>query len=497
MKILNSAQTHELDSLTMAAQGITSLQLMERASQIVTGQILEIVPSHAGRRFLVFCGGGNNGGDGMAIARMLHNRGADVECYALKCFGRYSPDYTANYNRNVSAGIARDITSAADFPIISESDIVIDAIFGSGLSRPIQGLAADTVKYINVSAAMVISVDTPSGLPDSGIPANGDSVIRARYTVAIQSPFVSMMLADCQDYVGELRIVDVQLDEASIGSMETPYNITTLAEIRKMYKPRAKFSHKGTFGHALIVAGSYGKGGAAVLCARACHRAGAGLVTAHIPRSLMDIMQTASPETMVDADADSMMVTALGDISKYKAVGIGPGIGTQRPAAEMLMSLMASSRRPLVLDADALNILSEYGDWSGIVSADTIITPHPKEFERLFGKTANSLERMELARAKSAELNIIIVLKGAHTAVCHRGKVYFNNTGNPSMATAGSGDVLTGIITALLSQGYAPLQAALMGVWVHGMSADMVDVPQGLIASDIIEHLPAVFGEIA
>lgn len=490
MKIINSAKTHELDSITIERQGITSLDLMERASGCLTAQIMDLVPDYAERRFLIFCGGGNNGGDGLAIGRMLNVRGASVECMALKCFSRYSADYQANYNRIASSGLVKDLYSAEDFPEIHAGDVVVDAIFGSGLSRPIQGLSAETVKYINASPAMVIAVDTPSGLPDNTLPAAGSAVVEADVTLAIQAPFLSMLMPESQDFVGRLRIVDIGLDGPAMQAMDTPYSLSTMEDIRSIYRPRRKFSHKGTFGHALIVAGSYGKGGAAVLCARACHRAGAGLVTAHIPASLMDIMQISSPETMVDADNDSRMVTELGDISKYQAVGAGPGLGTGRATADMIRKLVLSAAQPMVLDADALNIIAADGTLMESLPADTIITPHPKEFERLFGKTDNALSRLELARAKSEELGIIIVLKGAYTAVCRRGRVCFNDTGNPSMATAGSGDVLTGIIAALLAQRYEPMKAALMGVWIHGLSADIRNVPQGLTAGDIVEGLP-------
>lgn len=495
MRILDSAMMHRLDALTIDREGITSLLLMERAAERLTEHIIDIVPDYAQRHFVVFCGGGNNGGDGFAIARMLHARGAVVDCYALKCFKNYSDDNLANYNRLKPLGILHDVNSASDFPEIRQGDVLIDAILGSGLTRPISGLVADLVKIVNIAPETTISIDTPSGLADYGIAKMDDvSEIYADYTLTIETPFVSMLMPENQDCVGELRIVNIGLFNMEREFLESPYYYIYDSEMADIYMPRKTFSHKGTFGHSLIVAGSRGKAGAAVLCAKACHRAGAGLVTAHIPDGLLDIMQISSPETMVDADEAPSLVSGVGAVDKYSAVGIGPGLGTHEATVQMLRDLLPRVEKNLVLDADALNIIAAHPDMLDIIPKNTIITPHPKEFERLFGKTENSLERMELARKMAAKYSIIIVLKGAHTAVCGSdGRVHFNNTGNPSMATAGCGDALTGIITALLSQGYSPRNAAVMGVWAHGKAADMLDVPQGLIAGDIIGQLPQVF----
>lgn len=490
---------HQLDASTIKKEGITSLLLMERAAERITEHIADIVADIQQKHFVIFCGGGNNGGDGFAIARMLHGRGANVDCYAIKSFKHYSDDNLSNYNRIKPIGILHDINSDSDIPAIQGSDIVVDAILGSGLSRPISGFVADIVRAINISSAFTISIDIPSGLSDYGIASMNDvSEVYADCTLTIGTPFVSLMLPENQDCVGDFRIVDIGLSGMEGDDFITPYFYVTDSEVAEYYIPRKKFSHKGTFGHTLLVSGSKGKAGAAILCARACHRAGAGLVSAHVPSALLDIMQTASPETMVDVDSNCSIVSLVDGLDKYKAVAAGPGLGTDSITAAMLESLLGAVERNLVLDADALNIMAANPAMLDMVPRDAILTPHPKEFERLFGNTANSLERIELARKMAARYNIIIVLKGAHTAVCcSDGSVYFNSTGNPSMATAGSGDVLTGIIAALLSQGYRPRLAAIMGVWLHGKAADIVDVPQGLLASDIIGNLPAAFKIIA
>jgi len=498
MLILDSAQTHAVDTIAIEREGIKSISLMERAAQRLTERICEIFPNVENLSFMIFCGGGNNGGDGLAIARMLHSRGANVDCYELRCFSRYSSDNIANYNRLIPIGILHNISGADDFPKIDDGVVVIDCIFGSGLSRAITGLAAQLIQHINSSHATVVAIDVPSGLSHDNIPdTQTDAVVRAHYTLAIQSPFVSMLLPCNDNIVGHLSIVDIGL-EPYFSTQKSLLHYLTLQDACGMYMPRRKFSHKGTFGHALIVAGSHGKGGAAVLCARACHRAGAGLVTAHIPSSLIDIMQISSPETMVSADCDGTCISQLPNLSPFRTVGVGPGIGKAPDTVAMLRALLNGFDRPMVLDADALNIIADNPDMLDLIPKNSIITPHPKEFERLFGKTANSMERLKLAMASATRLGIYIVLKGANTAICcPDGQVFFNSTGNPSMATAGSGDVLAGIITALLSQNYSPLHAALLGVFAHGLSADIVNVPQGLVASDIIGNLPEAFRMIS
>ena len=464
MKILNSKKMHELDALTMERQGLSPSELMERASEKLTAEIVKIVPVES--RIKIFCGSGNNGGDGLCIARMLYNQGYDyVTVYKVK-----------------------DFAAEDDFPEISPDDIVVDAVFGTGLNREITGLLAKLVEKINISGARVIAVDIPSGLSDFAVLPQ--TVIKADTTLKIHTPAVSMLLPENEDIVGELKIVGIGLESAE--NFDSPYNFLTQGEVKKMLKPRKKFSHKGTFGHSLLIAGEYLKGGAAVLCARACHRAGAGLVTVHTDEKLVNILQTATPETMLSVGENL-------DLEKFTVVGIGPGIG-QSCAAEELVKKVLSSGRPAVFDADALNIIAAKKLHS-LVPENSVLTPHVKEFERLFGKTANAFERLELLRQKASDLKCVIVLKGAYSQIATPdGEVFFNSTGNPGMATAGSGDVLTGIITGLLSQKYNSVDAAKIGVFVHGLSGDLAAEKkgcQGLIASDIIEMIPFALKKIA
>ena len=451
MKILTSRQMHTLDEITMKAQNISSEELMERASQCLTAEIVKVVPTD--KHIKIFCGPGNNGGDGSCIARMLYNNGYD----------------------SVQTFTAKDA-----IPEISDGDVVIDALFGTGLNRKISGVYAEIVERINSSKAKVISIDIPSGLSDFSV--KPETAIKADLTLKIHSPSVSMLLPENEDIVGSFKIVGIGLEND--GVFETPYHFLTESDVRKIIKPRKKFAHKGVFGHSLLVAGAYLKGGAAVLASRACHRAGTGLLTTHVPESLVDILQISSPETMLSTGK-------LSETEKYSAVGIGPGIGQSDEAAENVRKVI--STRPAVLDADALNIVSAR-NFHSLIQKNSVLTPHVKEFERLFGKTSDSFERLQLLRSKAGELQSVIILKGAHTQIAMPdGSVFFNTTGNPGMAAAGSGDVLTGIITALLSQKYSAQEAALLGVYVHGLAGDLAAEQKGfcgLTAGDIVETIP-------
>jgi len=470
----------EFDAAIINRECITTQQLIDRAAQNLSARIMQKFPDTE-RRFMIFCGGGNNGGDGLAIGRILYAKGYDVETLEIK--------------------------SNFEMPQFKASDIIVDAIFGSGLNRPIEGFAAEVVNAINNSGCYVISIDIPSGLKDDAIANDADgAVVKADLTLTIQSPFLSLMMPENYDYVGDFEIVPLAVDDSETVNFDTNYHYTTLADAKKMLRPRGKFSHKGTFGHTLIMAGSKGKAGAAVLCAKACHRAGSGLVTEWIPTSVANILQVASPETMVETMLKKHYAAESLPLDKISAIAIGPGLGTADFVFDKIVDLLGATRQlhflPIVLDADALNVAALHPAIYRYLSAGkTIFTPHPKEFERLFGKTGNSIERLALLSQMAQEHNIIIVLKGAHTAVAAPdGSIYFNSTGNPGMATAGSGDVLTGVITALLSQKYSPLDAARLGVFVHGLAGDIVAErigTQGVIASDIIEALPLAMKKIA
>ncbi len=508
MKILSSKLMHEFDRVIMECDGITSYQLMERAAQNIAQRIMQRFPD-ASRRFVVFSGCGNNGGDGLAVGRILYTHGYSVECYLLES-EKYSEDCSLNAEKVNRMSILHTISNVEDLPKIYSGGIVIDALFGSGLNREIVGVAYSVVRAINYSGAFVISIDIPSGLGDDSIARGVDDsnmvddavgIVKADWTLTIESPSLSLLMPENGDYVGDFEIVPLATDNSCALYLDSPYFYTELDFVQSKLRRRKKFSHKGTYGHTLLVTGSKGKAGAAVLCSRACHRAGSGLVTACVPSSLVDILQISTPETMVVPSADEDVIAGVPSIEKYSAIGIGPGIGTDDRTAEALKMLLTTATQPLVLDADALNILAAHPDMMAMLPKNTILTPHPKEFERMFGRAENSVERLSLLAAKAKELGVVIVLKGAHTAVADRfGYVDFNSTGNPGMATAGSGDVLTGIVAALLSQKYAPKEAAVLGVYIHGLAGDIVAERlgvQGVIASDMVGALPLAVKKIA
>ena len=496
MKILSAEQMRKTDAATIEALKITSEDLMEHAGDCLTQKILRLIDYKSSVK--IFCGAGNNGGDGLVIARFLFHSGHNVDCYYIKS-EKYSADFCSNFKKleRCCKEIIHQIDSTNSFPKIDPTDIVIDALFGSGLNRKIEGTIADLIKHINNSKAQIIAIDTPSGLSDYAIPDENDAVICATRTLTIQSPFVSMLLPENYRYTGDIDIINIGLSKEFINQLDTPFSTYGENEARYTLPNRPKFAHKGTFGHSLIIAGAYCKTGAAILCSKACHRTGTGLLTVHIPQKCIDIMQTASPETMVSADKGLDIIESAPDIEKYSAIGIGPGIGTHPKTAEALHATIKKAKDkqlPLVLDADALNIIGNNKQWLNDLPTDTILTPHIKEFDRVFGESKNNLERIEKICQNTKHYSIIIVLKGAYTAVgLPDGTISFNTSGNPAMATAGSGDVLTGIITALLAQKLTPKDAARYGVYIHGAAGDIAAKnigTCGITAQDIINYIP-------
>lgn len=494
MKILNCRQIKSADEFTIQHEPILSIDLMERASHKMVETFTNDYQSTSWVKH-IFCGNGNNGGDGLAIARMLQQDGHPVKVYLFH--GERSADNQTNLERLIHTGAVEIdyISEVCQLPTFQHSDVVIDAMYGYGLNKPLIGLQADVVKYLNQSSAIRISIDTPSGLfcdqHSEGVIFEADRV----YT--FQFPKLAFLLPENGKFVKRFKILDIRLSHEFVQQLPVHHFFLEKKDIQQRYQPRNKFSHKGSFGHSFIIAGSYGKMGAALLASKACLRSGAGLVTAHIPGKAYDIFQTGLPEAMCMTDTYDYFWTNQLDISGYDAVGIGPGIGTSRDTAKALKKTLQSSTKPVVLDADAINILALNDPLWSSIPQHSILTPHPGEFKRLAGEWKNDFERLELQRRISALRKVIIVLKGAHTSITDtEGNVYFNSTGNSGMSTAGSGDVLTGIITGLLSQGYSPEDAALMGVYLHGLSGNYAlddASKESLIASDIIENIGKAF----
>jgi len=378
---------------------------------------------------------------------------------------------------------------------------VIDALFGSGLSRSLDGLVKDLVKLINVSKAEVVAMDIPSGLfgEDNSL-NNLDNCIHADYTLSFQFPKLSFLFPECNECVGDWVVLPIGLHPDVVEELWSPYQLVDRTYIRSLLKMRTRFSHKGTYGHGLLISGSYGKMGAAILASKAGLRSGIGLLSTHIPRLGYDIMQTAVPESMVSIDRSDIIFTEYPDLENFDAIAIGPGIDTKCNSCRALEELLEECDKPLVLDADALNIIGANQELKNILPKGTILTPHMKEFERLLGVSMSAFERNEKQRVFSTEQSVVMVLKGAFSAITdENGRCYFNPTGNPGMATAGSGDVLTGIILSLLAQAYSPIHAALIGVYVHGLAGDLAAEEVGeeaLIASDIVKFLPQAWRKI-
>lgn len=496
MKIFTAEQIRQLDAYTIRHEPITSIGLMERAALTFTYWFIEQFPG-VGNPVCIFCGPGNNGGDGLAVARMLHHRFYNVAVYRCHIGSGTSEDFEINLGRLPGHGAipVHDIEKDGPLPELPQDAIIIDGIFGSGLNRPVEGYWGSLLEHLNRQAAIRVAIDIPSGL-FADQPTTGQC-LNAHYTFSFELPKLAFFFPENEERVGDWRVQSIGLHPQAIQEMSTPYHFVNEAFIKPLLRRRRKYGHKGSFGHALLIMGSYGKMGAAVLASRACLRSGAGLVSAHIPRCGYEILQIAVPEAMVNIDRHQEMFSKPPRLDGYAAIGLGCGLGQKKAARKALLEVLKQAGQPLVIDADALNILGKEQEWQQYIPKGSILTPHPKEFERLFGKTANGFERNVLQRTKARELGVHILLKGAHSCLAAPdGSCYFNSTGNPGMATAGSGDVLTGIITGILAQGYEPLQAALLGMYLHGLAGDIAAGEMGqeaMMAGDITGRLGKAF----
>ena len=500
MKILTSTQIRELDKYTIEHEPIKSIDLMERAAKALTKAITEIWSTDMG--VVVFAGPGNNGGDALAVARMMAEQGYTVRAYLFNVSNKLSTDCLINKERMVQCKTARsftEVTEEFDPPQLTANTLVIDGLFGSGLNKPLSGGFASLVKYINQSEAMVASIDVPSGLmtEDNSFNARAN-IIQANYTFTLQQKKLSFFFAENQQYLGKVKELDIRLSKEGLDKIDAQFATNEEYSVRQLMTPRNDFWHKGTAGSALLVAGSYGMAGAAVLAARACLRSGVGKVTVRVPSRNNDIMQISVPEAIVSCDPDDCLFTEAVSSDDFHAMGIGPGLGTEETTAIALISQIRRTQAPIVIDADGLNILASHRAWLQQLPKGTILTPHPAEFERLAGcRYTDSYERLAKAVEMAKSLQVYIILKGHYSALCMPdGKVELNTTGNAGMATAGSGDVLTGIITALLARGYSQRNACSIAMYLHGLAGDIAAQEKGMesvVASDIINSLPKAF----
>lgn len=495
LKILSTKQIKELDTYTIEHEPIPSIDLMERACRAFVIWFAEKFDN--ANKIGIVCGTGNNGGDGLGVARLLQEWGYSVTVWIVRGSVSESPDFASNLNRLSGKVEIIEITSPGE-NLFSGQDILIDAIFGSGLSRPVEGIYAHTIESINQTEAIRIAIDIPSGLM-ADTHSTG-AIVKAHYTLSFQLPKLAFLMPENYKYVGEWALVDIGLKKDFIREATSQYFLIRLKDVKKIKRPRLKFHHKGNYGRAMLISGSNGKMGAAVLAARAAMRSGLGLLTIHSPKCGYYILQTSIPEAMVSVDEHNDFFSTLPEIETMDTIGIGPGIGTKEETAKAFGQLLDRYRKPIVIDADALNLLSTYTHLLLSLPPDCILTPHPKEFERLVGPWGNDFERLEKLKTLAKDLKAVIVLKGANSSIASpEGNVYFNSTGNPGMATGGSGDVLTGILTGILAQGYSPLETAIFGTYLHGLSGDCAAIDKGmdsLIASDLVDYLPDAFKRI-
>jgi ADP-dependent NAD(P)H-hydrate dehydratase / NAD(P)H-hydrate epimerase len=499
MKIFPAELVKAIDQYTIANEPIASIDLMERAAMAVAAKIVELFPANP--ELAVFAGSGNNGGDGLAVARLLAQQGYRVQAYFIQTTPTTTPDTAINLSRLApSEHLAIEtLTPEAVIPYITPETMVVDALFGSGVSRPLDGFNKHMVEFINDSGCPIISIDLPSGLMAEDNSGNEpDGIIRADYTITLELPKLALLLPENDQYVGELSIVPIGLHPKALDGFPSSMHFVTNEMAAKMLYKRRKFAHKGTFGHCYLIAGSQKMLGASILSSRACMKTGTGLLTTHIPAGLQAALNIAAPEVIIDLDSSPEYFSTYSSITSFDAIGVGPGLGANATTVATLAQLLADARRmPMVIDADGLNAIAYNKELLKVLPKFAILTPHPKEFERLAGSWNNDLEKLQLLNRFAKEHSAYIVLKGAHTTVASPdGRLWFASVGNPGMATAGSGDVLTGIILSLLGQGYSPEEASILGVHLHGLAGDIAareESQEALIASSIVGCIGKAF----
>ncbi|MFM8805961.1 MAG: NAD(P)H-hydrate dehydratase [Sphingomonadales bacterium] len=497
MKIFSAEQIKAWDEYTMREEPISSEQLMERAAGRCFAWIVAQFPNQSS--FTICCGKGNNGGDGLVIARLLAQQGKTISVYVLEFGYLGTPDFQLNLSRlhQFSQVSIRFVQTVDQLPVFDSAIPIIDALFGTGLNRGLEGLSADFIERINASGGVCISLDLPSGLF-----ADRSSilhpVIKATHTLCLQSYKLAMMMAENDAYLGQVHLLDIGLHSGFYQHTHTPFYLQLLQDVKALKPIRTKSAHKGNFGHVLLVAGQWGKMGAAVLAEKGALRSGLGLLSCQVPAAGVSILQTTVPEAMCSVDAQQTCISQLPkDLSLFQSIGIGPAIGTKEETKAAVETLLSSFTSPIVLDADALTILALHPSLLSTIPKGSVLTPHLKEFERLFGQSANDFERLQKAMDKAIQYQIFLVLKGHHTQIaCPDGTVFFNGSGNSGMATGGMGDVLTGLLTGLLAQRMPVQSAVRLGVYLHGLAGNLaahaVSEP-ALLPSDLLDHLGAAW----
>jgi hydroxyethylthiazole kinase-like uncharacterized protein yjeF len=514
MIVVTAEQMREMDRLTIQKYGTPSLTLMERAGEGVVKAILERFAEPANKGVLIIAGKGNNGGDGFVVGRLLRQQRLSCDVALLAKRNEISSDAAHNLKAYLTAGgkvadIDGDRLALLE-DAMSGKGVLVDAILGTGTKNEIRGIYADAIRAMNTSGLPIVAVDIPSGLDaDNGTPLG--VCIQAAMTVALAYPKLGQVIHPGLTYVGDLVVADIGIEPSAVAEVEPATEILTLERIRPLVPVRKADSHKGTYGHVVVIAGSRGKTGAAILASRACMRAGAGLTTLAAPRSLNNVIAGALIEVMTEPlrDTAAEEIESLTDdewrmlLERKTVVLFGPGIGVTDSTRSNLRWLLRHLDIPWVIDADGLNNLALDIDRLRKAKTAPILTPHPGEMARLIGKDtlAVNKDRIGVARAFATEHGCYVVLKGARTVLAiPGGKVFINPTGNPGMASGGMGDVLAGILAALLAQRLSPEEAMKLAVYLHGLVADRIAAERGaigMIASDIIDGLPAAMHSLS
>jgi NAD(P)H-hydrate epimerase len=498
MKILTGKQIREADRATIEREGISSLNLMERAARGLAGWIEANVDSRV--RILFCCGRGGNGGDGMAVARILAGLGRDCAVLLGADPNELHPDTRANFARLPEGVPVLDIT--VERPDVEQDAVIVDALLGVGITGCVREPVAGIIRWINLLPNRVISIDIPSGMATEwgGAGENPDEVrneivVRAETTLTIEFPKLGMLFPVTGEYVGSMAIIPIDLNKRFIKESPSPYYYITPEWVGELRKPRAKFSHKGTYGHALLVCGSEAMPGAAILATGGALRSGCGLVTVHIPKNERFALSARHPSAMLSLDKAECFSTVPAGLERFSAIGVGPGLGQDARTAKALGELLNEAwahKIPMVLDADALNIIAANTDFKRLIPSGSVLTPHPGELRRLVGEWADEREKLVKASALARETRSTVVVKGAHSVVCTSdGRFLFNSTGNPGMAKGGSGDVLTGLIAGLMARGYSGEDASVIGVYIHGQAGDRAAERHGqeaMNSADLIDY---------
>jgi ADP-dependent NAD(P)H-hydrate dehydratase / NAD(P)H-hydrate epimerase len=499
LPLLLSSQIREADAYTIAHEPITSIDLMERASKAFVGWFVNHFPEKK-KSISVYCSTGNNGGDGLAIARMLHDHSYQkLDVKIARFSDKSTGDFNTNLNRLMSTPVSvKELKPGEEF-VEEKAEILIDALLGTGLNKPLSGDFERVVNFLNDLKKTIVSVDVPTGFFSDGETAPDAAVLKANLVITFQQPKINFLLPESGPYVGCWEAVNIGISEKFIRSLNSPYQLVEEKDIRAKLKPRRRFSNKGTYGHALIIAGQPETMGAALLSAAGCVHAGSGLTTACVPESGLAALNSYHPEIMAIVRKEDEQQVLI-DWSKFNTIAIGPGLGKNDSALNLFTELLKNYDKPIVIDADALNMLSANPQLWKDVPKGSVLTPHVKEFDRLFGEHKNWWQRLETGRKKADEHQVYIVLKNDYSiTITPDGKLFFNSTSNAAMASGGMGDVLTGVIAALLAQKYSPEDACIIGNYIHGKAGDELALPNRMyvvLPGRLISQLPVTMAKL-